>query len=64
MQSLNQIRLIYTEITYGLSLAYINNIVLVAFYHNIFILYDKIVLLCLSNDLNIYLFFQTARSFR
>ena len=41
MLSLNQIRLIYTEIPYRLNLAYRDNIILVAFYSNIFILYDK-----------------------
>ena len=41
MLSLNQIRLIYTEIPYRLNLAYRDNIILVAFYRNIFILYDK-----------------------
>ena len=41
MLSLNQIRLIYTEIPNRLNLAYRDNIILVAFYRNIFILHDK-----------------------
>ena len=63
MLSINQIRLIYEEISYILGLACISNIALVAFYRNIFILDDKRMLLCSSNDLNLYLFFRTARSF-
>ena len=64
MLSLNQIQLMYTEITYRLNLAYINNIVLVAFYRHIFILCDKRMLLCSLNNLNLYLFFRTAQSFK